>query len=465
MRRIAFVERLASARESEKLSIRCVSVDPLASRVAERYLGVDPLAYSVARRFMADAIANPQDLLQKYDDAVRHVADLEPTLPKMREAQKVIDQNGGFDVAKGKAYRNELAPHENELLNDVYFKHLAIYRFAAKVNLDVFKRVNAWSLFLAILQQYELAPATRKTIEAAAKFFAKARVQRPKPAVALDAYENFLKVLRSYSMAAHDAIAHGKPRAGGAAGQELVPEKVRAGPFTLINTGGFSDAVIAECAKVVEVAAHQLQSHGLGMVCYGDVLISNTLMGSNILAFYMISKDEMFVRANLKGKEGAAVHTVVHELGHRLQWKFVPPGKQKEIEHIYRTIARNHSEARSEAIDRVWKDPSLKPKVGDSLVSKGEEYKVSGFDVSPKGEIIVQLKREVPDAPGLVQHAKVGLESYAAMKGILPKINHSGFVTGYARKDAGENFAEMIAFYCAGKLPEDQVEMLKGVLA
>jgi hypothetical protein len=439
-------------------------MDSVALRVASRYWGLDPLTCAVARRFMADAIANPQELLQRYDSVVTRIADLEPSLPKMREAQKVVDANGGVDVAKSKAYRGELTPHENELLNEVYFKNLAIYRFAARVSLDPMKHINAWSLFLAILQQYELSPATRKVIEAGAKFFAKSRIQRPKPGEALAAYESFLKTLRGYSIAAHDAIAHGKPRAGGAAGEDLVPEKVHAGPFTLINTGGFNDAIITDCAKVVEVAAHQLQSHGLGMVCYGDVLISNTLMKSNVLAFYLLQKDEMFVRANLRGKEGAAVQTVVHELGHRLQYKFLS-GKTREIQHIYNVIARKSADARDEAIERVWKDPHLKPKPGDSFVSKGEEYVVTGLDVNPRGGIVVQLVAKDQPQPGVTLRAKIGLEGYAAAKGILPKIEHSGFVTAYAKTDPDENFAEMIAHYCAGKLPPDQVEMLKGVLA
>jgi hypothetical protein len=278
---------------------------------------------------------------------------------------------------------------------------------------------------------------------------------------------NLLKTLRTFSMAAHDALAHGKPRAavvGPGGDGPPVPEKLRAGPFTLINTGGFDDAVMANCAKVVEAAAHQLQSHGLGQVCYGDVLISNTLQKSNVLAFYLLAKDEMFVRANLKGKEGAAVETVVHELGHRLQTRFIPVAKHAEIKRIYNLLARKSAEARAEAIDRVWKDPALKPKPGDSFVSKGEEFLVTNLNVGPRGDIIVQLKAKVqPPGMGTVG-GRISLEGYAAAKGILPKIEHSGFVSQYASTDPDENFAEMIAAYCAGKLPPDQVEMLKAVL-
>ncbi len=436
------------------------SVDAIAIRVARRYLGVDPLAIPVARRFVAESIGNPQALLQAYDAALRHITDLDHLVPQMKEAEKIVRANGGFSEARHKAHLNALLPHENELLNNVYFKN--IYKFGGRISLDGIKLVNPWSLFLALLQQYDLPPTTRKAVETASKYFAKSRIRSPKdPLEWVDAYEVFVKQLRAFSLVAHDALAHGKPRTPGAA--EAAPEKFRAGPFTLVNTGGFNDAVLANCAKVVEVAAHQLQSHGLGKVCYGDVLISNTLMKSNVLAFYLLQKDEMFVRANLKGKEGAAVETVVHELGHRLMYKFLA-GKHREIDTIYSTIARKSSAARSEAIIQVLKDPALKPKPGDTFVSKGEEYTVTGFDVTPRGGVIVQLVAKVQPQPGVTLRAKIPLEAYAAAKGILPHVQHSGFVTGYAKTDAAENFAEMVAYFCLGRLPPDQVEMLESVI-
>ena len=413
---------------------------------------MDPLAHKVARRFLADIIGNPHQLLQKYDAAVERVSDMEPLLPKMREGQKIAERTPN---AEWLAHKGELAPHENELVN-LYFKN--IYRVVVRVNLDTFHHAEAWSLFLAILQQYDLSPATRKPIEVASKFFARSRIQAPKKPVAIDTYETFLKTLRGFSLAARDALAHGKPRAGGASESNVAPDKVRAGPFTLINTGGFKDSVLADCAKVVEVAAHQLQSHGLGNVCYGDVLISNTLMKSNVLAFYLIQKDEMFVRANLRGKEGAAIQTVVHELGHRLMYKFLS-SKHREIEHIYNTLKSKSSASRAEALIQLLKDPALKPKPGDTFVSKGEEFTVTGLDVNSRG-VMVQL---VTKAQPIVK-ARIPLEAYAAAKGTLPKINHSSFVTGYAGTDAAENFAEMVAYYCEGRLPADQVEMLKSVL-
>lgn len=52
-----------------------------------------------------------------------------------------------------------------------------------------------------------------------------------------------------------------------------------------------------------------------------------------------------------------------------------------------------------------------------------------------------------------------------AVKGLKPKsVPGSGFITPYAGKDADENFAEMVSYYCLDELPQDQVELLEKVL-
>ena len=60
--------------------------------------------------------------------------------------------------------------------------------------------------------------------------------------------------------------------------------------------------------------------------------------------------------------------------------------------------------------------------------------------------------------------AHIRLEGYLVNKGFLTNQDLSGFVTGYAAKNHEENFAEMIAYWCQDKLPEDQVELLRTVL-
>lgn len=417
-------------------------MDPLARRVADRYL-------------MAIAIGDPHDLVHKFDTYVNKMGELEHLLPKMREAQKYVIETPNAEWANLKKLIENPVVAEHVRF---YFEHIKDFRYKVNTAFETLtKYMGAASLFLAILQQYELAPATRKLIENAAKFFSKTRTMRVKDLEALDAYDKAFKLYQGMSLAAHDAIAHGKLRSGG--GGEPT-EKTKAGPFTIVNTGGFDEKVIAECAKVVETSAHLLQGHGMGQVCYGDVLISNTLSKKTVLAFYLVDKDEMFVRANLNGHEHDAVRTVCHELGHRLYFKFLS-GKKREIAGFYYNISHKESAARSQAVNKIFQDPSLKPKPGDVFIDKGTEYVVTKLDFNRAGWVV-----EMADKTNPRQGARISLEGYAVKKGILPQDGTipSGFVTAYAKTNAEENFAEMVAYYCMGKLPADQVEMLKSVL-
>lgn len=416
---------------------------------------MDSLALRVVARYQrAMAIGNPEDLVRKYDALVTHLAEFEPILPRMREAEKIVAVTTDAQWAASKGMVNPEQAAEIKF----YFANISEIRYKVKFSLDAMKRIDADDLFLSILQQYNnLPPKTRKGVEEAARYFAKTRILAPKNPEAINAYEKMLKTFRAFSVTAHDAIAHGKGVHQTEAEAPL--EKTKAGPFTLINTGGFDARVIEEVTKVVETATHLLETHGLSKVCYGDVLISNTVSRKNVLAFYLIEKDEMFIRANLAGKEHDAVKTMCHELGHRLEFKFLE-SKKRQIEGIYHSIDRKDSQARSDLLDKIWKDPALKPKVGDIMTEGNKEYVVTGFRYG-RGYVIELAYKDDP-----TKKAKIGLEAYATMTGLLPKDRTvpSGFVTAYAKTNANENFAEMIAHWCLGKLPEDQVEMLKSVL-
>lgn len=298
-------------------------------------------------------------------------------------------------------------------------------------------------LFLAILQQYDLPPKIRKTIEACAKFYSKTRVNRPDKASVIPAYEKALATYRSHLAAAKEALKQGTLRGSG----ETAVKSWKAGPLNVVNTGGFSDAVMDEAVEVVGKAVRLLQQKGLGKVCYGDVLISNTLSRPNVLAFYLTTKDELFVRANLKGKKHDAVHTVIHELAHRLHFKFLK-SKDREIIHLFRMLGAKDQNL----TQKIVSDPANKPSPGETLEEGGKVFVVTNVMYDT-----VQLVHQESGA-----RARIPLMGWLARKNVLNV--PSAFVTKYARKNHEENFAEMVAAYCLGVLSEDQEKLLLPII-
>ncbi len=368
--------------------------DPLSTRVLTRW--------NVCARWKgADSIGDPKALLTQFDKALEvysNPPDLHGFTPGLVYAHKIVR---GF----------ELIQHHGA----------------------------GGRLFLAILQQFSLPAPLRKQIEAAAKFWAKSRTVKPKPEVAQEVYQKTLTLYREQAQTAIYAINQGKAHS-----EEGAPEALRAGPFKLVNTGGFDEKTMTQVQGIVEKAAHLIQAAGQGKVLYGDIHVSNTLSKSTVLAFYMPDKDEMFVRANLKGQEKGAVHTIIHELGHRLEEKV----SKKGINTLFYVYSHSNGG------ETVVRDPSIPaPEPGAEIKSGRQLWQVERVD-SQKVYLIAD------DDPK--QGASMSIDGWYLTHGA--KRTGGKFVSQYAKKSASENFAEMFAHYCLGTLSPEQTEDLEKII-
>jgi len=389
--------------------------------------GDTQLAYRIVARWRAKqaaAIGDPVMLVRQFGYAFEFLAELESKLPEMRKAEAEMGTSQEAET--------------------FWRKNISAFRVQPSSAYGAAIHRGARSMFLAILQQYHLPPKIRKVIERGSKAFSRSRVQISKADKALSVYTKTLKAWRALLDAAQQALVQGKPHAEGEG-----TTKFPAGPFTLINTGGFGDDVMGEAVRVVTRAAQLLTSQGLQRVCYGDILVSNTLAKRNVLAFYLVNKDEMFVRANLKGKASAAVETICHELGHRLHYKFLK-SQNREIHRIYNQLAGEDKQM----TERQVNDKANHPKPGETM----DGYEVTGMKFNRRYERVVEL--QVVGDP--TQKASISLMGWLGKKGELDQAGT--FVSTYARIDAEENFAEMVSHYCMGTLPDDQTEMLEALL-
>lgn len=361
---------------------------------------MDRLAPKVARRFLADVIGDPVKLLDNFKKFIEWYEQ---------------GQTDKYDAA----YRLKYGP--------------------GKIH-----QLGIESLFLALLQNYDLKGGLRRTIEEGARAFAKTRTVRPRdPLKAKALYDKKLAEFREWYEAAKKAVQT-KPRSE-------IETHLQAGPFRLVNTGGFDDQTMEQVQKVVEQAASKLQQKGLGKVCYGDILVSNSVgRSSRVLAFYHIPSDEMFVRANLKGSQRLAMETVIHELGHRLHFKFLK-GKDIQIQRIYAKLMGDSREMAQEIVA----DRSKWPQPGEVFQERRKTYVVDGVEYG-RGGLVVKLH----NAQDPNRTATLPLLAWAQSRGETV----SSFVSPYAKKNHVENFAEMVRYFCMGTLPDDQVRLLEEVL-
>ncbi len=418
------------------------------------------------------AIGDVPDLILQLRIQVSAFMDLEQ---EARMAEDIIKKtprspSGGFNW-----YGVQNAMHHEGLNRDVtnmgYTVAAVYHRLSQKFA----------TLCMALLQQYALPPATRKSVEKAAKFFTRSAIRTPKAYKSeedalkvyklyfehLDFYRSFLSVaggILATGKAHTEAPAEGAPDKGGT--------KMKVGPFTLVNTGGFSQEVMNDVAEAVAEAVHYIKGSGLEKVLYGDLLVTNQIKShANVMAFYIVASDEMMVRATTR-KGAASVHTLVHELGHRMQFKFMR-GRDREIDRLYQEIDRGGSA-----------DKALMPKPGDHVMLEGLDMTVRAIK-GPKIEVtpvmtpayiakersrvekhVLKARPSLKDHPDLLEDQVVQTLAgmiYTAPVGMLvaenPKfrpVDFKGFVTSYAKTSPTENFAEMFAFYCTGELPPTQ---------
>lgn len=327
----------------------------------------------------------------------------------------------------------------------------------AHMDISVFLRVHGFPAFqetarvlcLAILQQYALPDRIRKSIEVASKFWVKNPRMNPSGRTTEDStekrmllYLDHLKDFRKHEKLFELAIQEGKSHGEG----DLVTN-LRAGSFLLVNAGGFDSETMESKIPLVEEVEQRMRRIGLGVVCYGSILISNRLSGGAVTAFYHPASDEFFVRADAK-VSSEADYSICHELAHRYEHKFIPE-KKSQIVKIYNTISI-HSE-----VSVSYEDF---PRNGEHVEYEGRSMVVTESDYRRRRVYI----KDINDP-------KVGytmpLQTYNRLKGLPEKIHPMDFVTSYAKRGGpSENFAEMVAFYAMGRLPEKQVELLLSVL-
>jgi hypothetical protein len=306
-----------------------------------------------------------------------------------------------------------------------------------------YRSLGLRDLFPNMLRDYEMSAEDRKVIERAARSTAR-RNLRVKPTEANDVYLREVAGFAEFGRVAAKVIGSGNVR--------LARTCPVVGGFRLVNAGGFNTKVLSVAMQVVQEASDKLKDAGFESLIYGDVnVVGSITAGKSLLAHYDTGTDEVYIRANLRGRTGPAVRTVLHELAHRLEFKFMVDRQQRSkrgvaresVVRLYRRLTDKYEQILADA---VW-DRANWPKPGEHI----GQWVVKGVSLGPRG---ARIEVTHPESDEIVGHAP--LESYVRQK--LPPT--AVFVSRYASTDPSENFAEMVTEMCLGSLSADNEKML-----
>lgn len=395
---------------------------------------MDDLIQTVVARYRRASVSEVQSNLRDFEAAISNM--VVAGIPEAKAAFLNEIANGIPPGMSGKERFELMADHQKAAVT-------------ASIKLTKYNQIvdPGKLLYTNILRSLVLPPALRKKVEIASRVYAK--IPRPRMKARsgpvyylgmIESYEAYMKAARSHVALAQAAIVAGKEHGAD------TETSTKVGPFTLWNTGGFSTERMSEIEDLVRKSIAHAQTSGFGEVCYGPIYVTNMIRGARTVAFYNLGKDDMFVRADTK-VDTKSVHTFLHELGHRYEVKFLSRRDSAATGRLYR-ILQGEEELKGTEV-RV-------PKPGDSFEdSSNRTLVVTKTTFNNKGEGVVEMHlKENP-----VKRFGIPLPLYWKYKGVdTPDSdpNYIGFVTPYAKKDKHENFAEMFAFYCMGKLPVKQ---------
>lgn len=379
----------------------------------------------VVARFRSAAVVDPKQSLEQVRARLRVLEEMESEAFDVQASGYTVQDfySSGGDLEHKKAIRDKFLRIGTGLVNKI----AAFYEL--------------YNICLALLQSYELTPTQRRKVESIAKFWAAKHKARAIPAAKLlDTYFKMLETIRAH-YAALEAIVSSSP---------LLDEgsKIQAGSFNLVNTGGFDAKVMADTAALVAKGEQLVKAKGFGKICYGDVHITRQISKQRTLAFYQIKSDEMFVRAGVRLNVDS-LHVFIHELGHRLQLRFLPPSKTAELKELYQKHKRQ---------SRGIQDQVVFPEIGEEVPYRGKVLQVVKLEPA-RSRIVLKLKGDESNAVYTIP-----LQKWKSPSQPDPGPKAGGFVTPYAGTDPEENFAELFAFYCLGRLSPEHVADLEAIL-
>lgn len=224
---------------------------------------------------------------------------------------------------------------------------------------------------------------------------------------------------------------------------------IQRGGFTIIPMPGLKKAEVEGALEALDAAAEKIRSK-FPQVLYGNVYFS-THLSAKTAAHYLAADDAIHLSVGAR-KRFSDVYTLIHEFGHRFDWKF-QKGKT-----LYREFVRLSTD---KGYEEIVYDDKLREAVADEVVEvvRAVKEKRRAALLTPEAEL--WLKGPDLDIKPLTSAYMAGKidegKLHAEVKGTKDVTRLTGkvvreplSVTPYGATKVTENFAEAFAHYVLG---------------
>ena len=243
-------------------------------------------------------------------------------------------------------------------------------------------------------------------------------------------------------------------------------EGIEHGPFTIKVLPGVTAKAAAEALAALDEASAVLKKH-FPEVLYGLIYISTKVGGHWTAAHYVVSEDSVHISPkHIALGGGGSIHTLIHEFGHRYDYKFAD--KQLKAEYTRLSI--------TPVAKKTIYDEALRNKMADEIAAIVSLRKTMKVDTPMSKELETWLRSPKGPRDKIKQAVheflfdkldEEGLKKVARGNGnvdvdVEVETSEPLAVSEYGKTSPAENFAEGFANYCLGlPMPEPLREVLE----
>ena len=218
------------------------------------------------------------------------------------------------------------------------------------------------------------------------------------------------------------------------------------GAYKILNQHGFRPDEYQGVIQLLDAASEVIARAGFGQAVYGEVSLESK-PGQRWAGLYSHRSDDISLNMGVNHRDGSAVYSLVHELGHRVWFKFLSETQREHYEDQYfGTAPLRFSLQDREQFWHAWEESGwdaraarkrLPVPLQEPFAAYLADYKKHGVSPNTKG---LQISPEMLRRQFVRSDARYIVLDHKDLSS----------VTDYGQTSVLEDFAEVFAHHCLG---------------